>query len=79
MKRRGALLLILCLLLSLLAACGGSGGDTAASTAADSADAANGAGWTEGEAAQEAGGAADFSAVRQNAKLILSADLTLET
>ena len=79
MKRRGALLLILCLLLSLLAACGGSGGDTAASTAADSADVSNGAGWTEGEAAQEDGGAADFSAVRQNAKLILSADLTLET
>ena len=40
----------------------------------------NNAGWTESAAApSEGGGTVDFAAVRQNAKLILSADLTLET
>lgn len=76
--KRGGLCICLALLLMLLGACGASG-----STANDSAAADNGAAQTtEGAVAMdtaETGTAADFSAVRENAKLILSADLTLET
>ena len=65
------------LLLLLLAACGGA-------ASGDAASAANGAGDmpTEDAVATDAaaaGESADFSAVRENAKLILNADLTLET
>lgn len=76
--KRGGLCICLALLLMLLGACGASG-----STANDSAAADNGAAQTtEGAVAMdtaETGTAADFSAVRENAKLILNADLTLET
>ena len=76
MKRRG-LCAIMALLLLLLAACGGA-------ASGDAASAANGAGDmpTEDAVATDAaaaGESADFSAVRENAKLILNADLTLET
>lgn len=76
MKKR-LLPLFLALLLSL-SACGSSSGGTASSAAAGDASADNG--WTEAamDAADTAGGA-DFSAVRRNAKLILNADLSLET
>lgn len=78
MKRRG-LCAILALLLLLLAACGG-----AATGGATSDSAANGAAdmVAEDAAAMDVGAtgeSADFSAVRENAKLILNADLTLET
>ena len=78
MKRRG-LCAILALLLLLLAACGG-----AATGGATSDSAANGAAdmVTEDAAAMDVGAtgeSANFSAVRENAKLILNADLTLET
>ena len=75
MKKR-LLPLFLALLLSL-SACGSSGGsDSSASAGNASAD----NGWAEAamDAADTAGGA-DFSAVRRNAKLILNADLSLET
>ena len=76
MKKR-LLPLFLALLLSL-SACGSSSGGTASSAAAGDASADNG--WAEAamDAADTAGGA-DFSAVRRNAKLILNADLSLET
>ena len=76
MKKR-LLPLFLALLLSL-SACGSSSGGTANSVAAGDASADNG--WAEAamDAADTAGGA-DFSAVRRNAKLILNADLSLET
>ncbi len=76
MKKR-LLPLFLVLLLSL-SACGSSSGGTANSAAAGDASADNG--WAEAamDAADTAGGA-DFSAVRRNAKLILNADLSLET
>lgn len=76
MKKR-LLPLFLALLLSL-SACGSSSGGTANSAAAGDASADNG--WAEAamDAADTAGGA-DFSAVRRNAKLILNADLSLET
>lgn len=71
------MLLALLLLLSL-AACGGAGG-----ASSDAAGAENGAAASTGDAvAMDSGtteSTADFSAVRQNAKLILSADLALET
>lgn len=69
--------LFLVLLLSL-SACGSSSGGTANSAAAGDASADNG--WAEAamDAADTADGA-DFSAVRRNAKLILNADLSLET
>ena len=72
MKKR-LLPLFLALLLSL-SACGSSSGGTANSAAAGDN------GWAEAamDAADTAGGA-DFSAVRRNAKLILNADLSLET
>ena len=76
MKKR-LLPLFLALLLSL-SACGSSSGGTANSAAAGDASADKG--WAEAamDAADTAGGA-DFSAVRRNAKLILNADLSLET
>ena len=76
MKKR-LLPLFLALLLSL-SACGSSSGGTANCAAAGDASADNG--WAEAamDAADTAGGA-DFSAVRRNAKLILNADLSLET
>lgn len=76
MKKR-LLPLFLVLLLSL-SACGSSSGGTANSAAAGDASADNG--WAEAamDAADTVGGA-DFSAVRRNAKLILNADLSLET
>lgn len=76
MKKR-LLPLFLALLLSL-SACGSSSGGTTNSAAAGDASADNG--WAEAamDAADTAGGA-DFSAVRRNAKLILNADLSLET
>lgn len=76
MKKR-LLPLFLALLLSL-SACGSSSGGSASSAAVGDASADNG--WAEAamDAADTAGGA-DFSAVRRNAKLILNADLSLET
>lgn len=76
MKKR-LLPLFLALLLSL-SACGSSSGGTASSASVGDASADNG--WAEAamDAADTAGGA-DFSAVRRNAKLILNADLSLET
>ena len=76
MKKR-LLPLFLALLLSL-SACGSSSGGIASSAAAGNVSADNG--WAEAamDAADTAGGA-DFSAVRRNAKLILNADLSLET
>lgn len=80
MKKR--LLPLLLALLFTLSACGGAGSGNAASSslaAGDSSMDTNG--WAETADAADAadGGSADFSAVRQNAKLILRADLTLET
>ena len=76
--KRGGLCICLALLLVLLTACGASGG-----TMGDSASAENGTAQSTEEAVAmdtaESDAAADFSAVRENAKLILSADLTLET
>lgn len=76
MKKR-LLPLFLALLLSL-SACGSSSGGGDSSAAAGNVSADNG--WAEAamDAADTAGGA-DFSAVRRNAKLILNADLSLET
>lgn len=76
MKKR-LLPLFLALLLSL-SACGSSSGGGDSSAAVGDASADNG--WAEAamDAADTAGGA-DFSAVRRNAKLILNADLSLET
>lgn len=76
MKKR-LLPLFLALLLSL-SACGSSSGGSDSSALAGNASADNG--WAEAamDAADTAGGA-DFSAVRRNAKLILNADLSLET
>ena len=76
MKKR-LLPLFLALLLSL-SACSSSSGGSDSSAAAGDASADNG--WAEAamDAADTAGGA-DFSAVRRNAKLILNADLSLET
>ena len=78
MKRRGICLLLVLLLLAGLAACGG-GGETAAASDSAASSAGQEAGWAEGSAEAAEQPAADFSAVRQNAKLILSADLALET
>ena len=78
MKRRGFSLLSALVLLLALTACGASGGADASGSTSAAED--NNAGWTESAAApSEGGGTVDFAAVRQNAKLILSADLTLET
>ena len=76
MKKR-LLPLFLALLLSL-SDCGSSSGGSDSSASAGNASADNG--WAEAamDAADTAGGA-DFSAVRRNAKLILNADLSLET
>ena len=67
-------------LLLLLSACGAGVGNSASAAAGDSGsmpDDANG--WTEDASADTAESGADFSAVRKNAKLILNANLTLET
>lgn len=71
-------MLLALLLLLFLAACGGAG-----STSSDAAGAENSAAASTSDAvamdSEAAQSTADFSAVRQNAKLILSADLSLET
>lgn len=67
-------------LLLLLSACGASVGNSASAAAGDSGSMPGDAnGWTEDASADTAESGADFSAVRKNAKLILNANLTLET
>ena len=66
--------------LLLLSACGASVGNSASAAAGDSGSMPGDAnGWTEETSADTAESGADFSAVRKNAKLILNANLTLET
>ena len=66
--------------LLLLSACGASVGNSASAAAGDSGSMPGDAnGWTEDASADTAESGADFSAVRKNAKLILNANLTLET
>lgn len=77
MKKR--LLPLLLALLFTLSACGGAGSGDASSASAAAGDMSMDTnGWAESADTAD-GGSADFSAVRQNAKLILRADLTLET
>lgn len=71
MKKRLLCLLCALSLLTLFAACGSAGGDKMAVSETAAAD----TGWAEDAAAQENGA---FAAVRENAKLILRADLSLE-
>ena len=67
-------------LLLLLSACGASVGNSASAAAGDSGSMPGDMnGWTEEASADTAESGADFSAVRKNAKLILNANLTLET
>ena len=67
-------------LLLLLSACGASAGNSASAAAGDSGSMPGDMnGWTEEASADTAESGADFSAVRKNAKLILNANLTLET
>lgn len=75
MKRRWLCMVLVLLLLLSLAACGAASSDAGSTSGDSAAQAENGAAMDA--AASE--GAADFSAIRQNAKLILSADLALET
>ena len=83
MKKRWLCALMAVLMLFGLAACGASRGGGSMTNSASAADAAPAEtmdgdfGWTEDTAAGGTG--ADFSAVRANAKLILYADLTMET
>lgn len=65
-------------LLLLLSACG-AGSGSSQSAAADNGTSGDANGWTEDASADTAESGADFSAVRKNAKLILNANLTLET
>ena len=66
--------------LLLLSACGASVGNSASAAAGGSGSMPGDAnGWTEDASADTAESGADFSAVRKNAKLILNANLTLET
>ena len=66
--------------LLLLSACGASVGNSASAAAGDSGSMPGDAnGWTEDASADTAESGADFSVVRKNAKLILNANLTLET
>ena len=74
MKRRWLCVVLALLLLLSLTACGASG-DSSASTGDAAAPAENGTAMDTATSESTA----DFSAVRENAKLILSADLTLET
>ena len=77
MKKR--LFPLLLALLFTLSACGGAGSGDASSASAAAGDMSMDTnGWAESADTAD-GGSADFSAVRQNAKLILRADLTLET
>ena len=67
-------------ILLLLSACGASVGNSASAAAGGSGSMPGDAnGWTEDASADTAESGADFSAVRKNAKLILNANLTLET
>ena len=67
-------------ILLLLSACGASVGNSASAAAGGSGSMPGDAnGWTEDASADIAESGADFSAVRKNAKLILNANLTLET
>ena len=75
MKRRWLCMLLVLLLLLSLAACGAASSGADSTTGDSAAQAENGAAMDA--AASES--TADFSAVRENARLILSADLTLET
>ncbi len=75
MKRRWLCMVLVLLLLLSLAACGAASSGADSTTGDSAAQAENGAAMDA--AASES--TADFSAVRENAKLILSADLTLET
>ena len=75
MKRRWLCMVLVLLWLLSLAACGAASSGADSTTGDSAAQAENGAAMDA--AASES--TADFSAVRENAKLILSADLTLET
>ena len=76
MKKR--LFPLLLALLFTLSACGGAGSGDASSASAAAGDMSMDTnGWAESADTAD-GGSADFSAVRQNAKLILRADLTLD-
>ncbi len=67
-------------LLLLLSACGASSNSSTQAAAADRGSMPGDTnGWTEDASADTAENGADFSAVRKNAKLILNANLTLET
>lgn len=67
-------------LLLLLSACGASSNSSTQAAAGDSGSMPGDAnGWAEDAAADTAENGADFSAVRKNVKLILNANLTLET
>lgn len=70
---------MLVLLAFVLTACGGASGMTSDSASADSGSAVFGGEDAVATDAEASESTADFSAVRKNAKLILSADLTLET
>lgn len=76
MKRRGIGALLVLLLLLSLTACGAGSGDASSASSTEAAAPAENGVAMDAEASEST---ADFSAVRQNAKLILSADLTLET
>lgn len=73
MKKRLLCLLCALSLLTLFAACGSAGGDKMAVSETAPAD----MGWTE-DAVETTGENSAFAAVRENAKLILRADLSLE-
>lgn len=75
MKRRWLCMMLALLLLLSLVACGAASGGTGSTGDAEEPQRENGAAMD----AASSESTADFSAVRENAKLILSADFTLET
>ena len=77
-KRLLSFLLILILCSSLLTACGGSTSDMAASAPAAGAPMEESFDSTNGFSGSSSSGSADFSAIRENAKLILRAELEAE-